>query len=54
MTLPSSAHALVLLASEGGEHGGNHESLSPYLTGGGALVGLLLLLWITTRLNRDR
>ena len=34
--------------------GGNHESLSPYLTGGGALFVLLLLLWITTRFNRDR
>ena len=36
------------------EHGGNHESLSPYLTGGGAFVILMLLLWITTRFNRDR
>ncbi|WP_037681011.1 hypothetical protein [Streptomyces albus] len=54
MSLPSSAHALIVLASEGGEHGGNHESLNPYLTGGGALFALLLLLWITTRLNRDR
>lgn len=34
--------------------GGAHESLSPYLTGGGALFALLLLLWITTRFNRDR
>ncbi len=34
--------------------GGSHESLSPYLTGGGALAALLLLLWITTRFNRDR
>lgn len=34
--------------------GGNHESLSPWLTGGGALFALLLLLWITTRFNRDR
>ncbi|AEW94000.1 MULTISPECIES: hypothetical protein [Streptomycetaceae] len=34
--------------------GGNHESLNPYLTGGGALFVLLLLLWITTRFNRDR
>jgi hypothetical protein len=55
MSLPSStAHALVTLASKGGEHSGNHESLSPYLTGGGALFALLLLLWITTRFNRDR
>ncbi|MEU5898149.1 MULTISPECIES: hypothetical protein [Streptomyces] len=54
MSLHSNAAQLVTLASEGGEHGGNHESLSPLLTGGGALVVLLLLLWITTRFNRDR
>ena len=53
MSFPSAAAQLVTLASEGGE-GGNHESLSPYLTGGGALFALLLLLWITTRFNRDR
>ncbi|MCX5412643.1 MULTISPECIES: hypothetical protein [unclassified Streptomyces] len=53
MSLTSTAHQLVTLASEG-EQGGNHESLSPYLTGGGALFVLLLLLWITTRFNRDR
>ncbi|MCL2551213.1 MAG: hypothetical protein FWE15_00765 [Actinomycetia bacterium] len=33
--------------------GGNHNSLSPYLTGFGALGALLILLWITTRFNRD-
>lgn len=55
MSLHSTAVSLVTLASgEGGEHGGNHESLNPYLTGGGALFALLLLLWITTRFNRDR
>ncbi|MCM2414130.1 MULTISPECIES: hypothetical protein [unclassified Streptomyces] len=54
MSLTSTAHQLVTVAAEGGEHGGNHESLSPYLTGGGAFVALLLLLWITTRFNRDR
>ncbi|EPH41941.1 hypothetical protein ABT390_01650 [Streptomyces aurantiacus] len=54
MSLPSTATAqLVSLASEG-EHAGNHESLSAYVTGGGALFALLLLLWITTRFNRDR
>ncbi|MFC0597503.1 hypothetical protein [Streptomyces palmae] len=53
MTAFSSAHTLATLASEG-EHGGNHESLSPYLTGGAALAILLLLLIITTRFNRDR
>jgi hypothetical protein len=49
----STATQLVTLAAEG-EGGGNHESLSPYLTGGGALFVLLLLLWVTTRFNRDR
>ncbi|MFF8290703.1 hypothetical protein ACF068_15955 [Streptomyces sp. NPDC016309] len=53
MSLPTTAASLVTLA-EGAEHGGNHASLSPYLTGGGAFVVLLLLLWITTRFNRDR
>lgn len=51
----STAHsALVSLAAEGGEHVDEHESISPFLTGGGALFVLLLLLWITTRFNRDR
>ncbi|MFH9175438.1 hypothetical protein [Streptomyces albogriseolus] len=54
MSFPSTAAQMVTLAAEGGEHGGNHASLSPYLTGGGALFVLLLLLWITTRFNRDR
>ncbi|MDN3294684.1 hypothetical protein QWM81_11580 [Streptomyces ficellus] len=53
MSLPSTAASLVTLA-QGTEHGGNHASLNPYITGGGALVVLLLLLWITTRFNRDR
>ncbi|ATZ26730.1 hypothetical protein ACFZBM_15535 [Streptomyces lavendulae] len=55
MSLSTTAHNLVVLAAEGGEqHGGNHDSLSPYLTGGGAFCILLLMLWVTTRLNRDR
>ncbi|MFH8236542.1 hypothetical protein [Streptomyces sp. NPDC018321] len=55
MSFHSTAAQIVSLASEGGEgHGGNHESLSPYLTGIGAFVILMLLLWITTRFNRDR
>jgi hypothetical protein len=49
----TSQTALNLLA-QGSEHGGNHASLNPYLTGFGALGALLLLLWITTRFNRDR
>jgi hypothetical protein len=54
MSFHSTAAHLVSLAAEGEEHGGNHESLNAYLTGGGALFILLLLLWITTRFNRDR
>ncbi|GEB51189.1 hypothetical protein [Streptomyces cacaoi] len=55
MTLPTTAHDTLLTLASGGEHGeGGHESLSPFLTGGGALVALFLLLWITTRFNRDR
>lgn len=54
MSLTATAAQLATLAAEGGEHGGGHTSLSPYITGGGALLALLLLLWITTRFNRDR
>ncbi|MFE3994588.1 hypothetical protein ACFXPW_23250 [Streptomyces goshikiensis] len=55
MSLSSTAHNLVVLASEGAEqHGGNHDSLSPFLTGGGAFCILIFMLWVTTRLNRDR
>ncbi|WP_128428454.1 hypothetical protein [Streptomyces cyaneus] len=54
MSFHSAAAQLVTLAAEGEEHGGNHDSISPWLTGGGAFVILLLLLWITTRFNRDR
>ncbi|MFF6977521.1 hypothetical protein ACFZAV_07195 [Streptomyces sp. NPDC008343] len=54
MSFHSAAAQLVTLAAEGEEHGGNHNSISPWITGGGAFVILLLLLWITTRFNRDR
>jgi hypothetical protein len=54
MSLPNTASALLTLASEGGEGGGAHASLNPVLTGGSALLILLLLLWVTTRFNRDR
>lgn len=55
MSFHSTAAQLVTLASEGGEHGGgNHESLEPLVTGGAAFVILMLLLWVTTRFNRDR
>ncbi|MFF7654620.1 hypothetical protein ACFZCY_33115 [Streptomyces sp. NPDC007983] len=55
MSAFSTAHAaLTTLAAEGGEHVDTHPSISPFMTGGGALVILFLLLWITTRFNRDR
>jgi hypothetical protein len=44
------AHSALTTLAEGG----NHDSLNPYVTGGGALFVLLLLLWLTTRFNRDR
>lgn len=53
MSLHSATAQLVTFASEG-EHVDEHASLSPFITGGGALFVLLLLLWITTRFNRDR
>ncbi|KOG91193.1 hypothetical protein [Streptomyces varsoviensis] len=54
MTAFSTAHtALVTLAAEG-EHVDTHESISPFMTGGAALVILLLMLWGVTRFNRDR
>ncbi|MFJ9179795.1 hypothetical protein [Streptomyces sp. NPDC102360] len=53
MSLHSTAAQLATLAAEG-ENGGNHESLNPLVVGGSAFVILLLLLWITTRFNRDR
>jgi hypothetical protein len=54
MSFHSAAAQLVTLAAEGEEKGGNHQSLDPLVTGGGAFIVLLLLLWITTRFNRDR
>ncbi|MGV9228279.1 hypothetical protein [Streptomyces nigra] len=54
MSFHSAAAQLVTLAAEGEQHGGNHDSISPWLTGGGAFAILLLLLWVTTRFNRDR
>ncbi|MER6674649.1 hypothetical protein [Streptomyces sp. NPDC000983] len=54
MSFQSTAAQLATLASEGAEHGGNHESLEPLVTGGAAFVILMLLLWITMSFNRDR
>ncbi|WP_354640345.1 hypothetical protein [Kitasatospora camelliae] len=49
-----STAALSALTQLAEAEGGNHDSLNPYLTGGGALFILLLALFITTRFNRDR
>ena len=48
------AHAATLLSvlAEGGE--GGHEKMNPPLNGIAAFVVLCLLLFITTRFNRDR
>lgn len=51
MTSLSTTDAVLLLASEGGQH---ESSPNAYAIGAGALTALLLLLWITTRFNRDR
>ncbi|MEO3973384.1 hypothetical protein [Streptomyces sp. CAU 1734] len=53
MSLSSTAANLVTLAS-GAEGAERHASLSPILVGGLAFLALLLLLWGTTRFNRDR
>jgi hypothetical protein len=45
-------HAVTALTTLA--EGGGHQSLEPALTGGSALFILLLLLFITTRFNRDR
>ncbi|MER6910906.1 hypothetical protein ABT354_04415 [Streptomyces sp. NPDC000594] len=52
MSLSSTSANLVTLAE--GDKTLNHPSLEPILTGGGALIALLLLLWITVSFNRDR
>ncbi len=51
MSFHSTAAQLATLAES---EGGHHNSLNPAVTGGCALGILLLLLWITTRFNRDR
>ncbi|MEU6480929.1 hypothetical protein ABZ858_29430 [Streptomyces sp. NPDC047017] len=51
MSLHNTAAQLVNLAEA---EGGHHDSLNPAVTGGGAFIVLLLLLWVTTRFNRDR
>jgi len=45
----TAASTLTALAESGG---GNHPSLSPYLTGFSALGILLILLWVVTRFTR--
>ncbi|MBU7599024.1 hypothetical protein JGS22_015755 [Streptomyces sp. P38-E01] len=52
MNLAGSAYALAHLA-QGGEHVSEH-SFSPFVIGGFGLGVLFLLLFLTTRFNRDR
>lgn len=47
---PHAHTALALLAEE--DHG--HNTLEPWLTGGGALLALLFALFVMTRFNKDR
>jgi hypothetical protein len=50
MSLHAAAPALVSLA----EGSNAHHSLNPIETGGGALLVLLILLFVTSRFNKDR
>jgi hypothetical protein len=50
MNLHQVVPALSLLA-DGDD---NHDSLNPIVTGGFALLVLLILLFIATRFNKDR
>ncbi|MGW6919408.1 hypothetical protein ACWGB8_37175 [Kitasatospora sp. NPDC054939] len=52
MSTAAALPVLTLLANEG--EGGGHDGLNPYVTGGAALFILLVLLYVTTRFNRDR
>jgi hypothetical protein len=46
---------LTAVVAEAGAEGAEHSAqISPYAFGALALVVLLLLLWITTRINIDR
>ena len=46
---------MTAVVAEAGAEGAEHSSqISPFAFGGFALVVLLLLLWITTRINIDR
>lgn len=56
LTMPTMtvSHATHSLATFAAEHGERHEGLNPAAVGAGCLLALLLLLWITTRFNRDR
>jgi hypothetical protein len=50
MSHPAVAPVLSQLAADGG----NHASLNPVLTGGGALAIFIILLFAITRFNKDR
>lgn len=50
--MPTLTDTVITLAES--TENGQHDSINAYAVGGGALAALLLLLWFTTRLNRDR
>lgn len=49
-----SIHALILLSGEVAEESGEHARINPYVYGATALVVLLALLFVVTRLKVDR
>ena len=47
-------HTLLLLSGEVAEESGEHARINPYVYGGTALVLLLVLLFLVTRLKVER
>jgi hypothetical protein len=48
------SHAAAPVLAQLAEANSDHHTLNPLLTGGGALLGLLVLLFLATRFNKDR
>jgi hypothetical protein len=51
MSLHSAAAPVLAFVADGDD---NHHSLNPIVTGGGAFLVLLFLLFLMTRFNKDR
>ncbi len=49
-----SIHSLILLSGEVAEESGEHSEVNPYIYGATALVLLMVLLFVVTRLNVNR